>query len=233
VTTRRRFILFVLVLVGVLPFEINGWYNPRLAATPRLFWLVESGTWIVLPAVLLLIGLRGRLFTLSDIGLGARIRGQLRPILLGFLLVAVPLGLYWLDQWAVATAVRTWPHNFWAVGFHYSDMVPPAGPDTGWWRLLTIVHLSVAAGVVEEVLYRGMLSRVFPGTAAGAAAFVAVSLLLFVPAHWEGGIRTCFEAAVFGLAAALLFRLTHNLWPLIVAHVVIDFGWLFLASTAR
>jgi membrane protease YdiL (CAAX protease family) len=230
---RKRLILLGLVLVGVLPFEINGWYNPRLAATPRLFWLVEFGTWIVLPAVLLLIGLRSRLFTLSDLGLGARIRGGPNPILLGFLLVAIPLGLYWLDQWAVATAARTWPHNFWAVGFRYSDMVPPAGPDTGWWRLLAIVHLSVTAGVVEEVLYRGMLSRVFPDTAAGTAAFVAVSLLLFLPAHWEGGIRVCFEAAIFGVATALLFRLTRNLWPLIVAHVVIDFGWLLMASTPR
>ena len=45
-------------------------------------------------------------------------------------------------------------------------------------------------------------------------------------AHWEGGAHTMFEAAIFGLLASITFRLTRNLWPLIIAHIVIDFLWL-------
>jgi hypothetical protein len=164
VAARKRLLLFALVLTGVLPFEANGWYNPRLASTLRLFWAIETATWIVLPTVLLLVGLRGNLFTLADLGLSARIRGRPIPILLGFLIFIVPVGLYWLDQWAVAASAQIWPHNWWAIGFHYADLVPPAGPETGWWRLLALLHLSVTAGVVEEILYRAMLSRLFPPT---------------------------------------------------------------------
>jgi membrane protease YdiL (CAAX protease family) len=35
-----------------------------------------------------------------------------------------------------------------------------------------------------------------------------------------------FEAFTFGLAAGAIYRGTRNLWPLIVAHAVIDYRWI-------
>jgi len=58
---RRRSWLALLLVVGILPFELNGWYNPLLSY--KAFWCVEIFTWIMMPLVLVVIALRMRLIT--------------------------------------------------------------------------------------------------------------------------------------------------------------------------
>jgi len=84
----------------------------------------------------------------------------------------------------------------------------------------------LTAGFVEEIYYRGMMSRLFPDGWRGTLLYVPVSSLVFASVHWDGGVWTMFEALTFGLAAGAIFRATRNLWPLIVAHAVIDYGWI-------
>jgi membrane protease YdiL (CAAX protease family) len=71
-----------------------------------------------------------------------------------------------------------------------------------------------------------MLSRLFPTKRWwGALLFVFVSSLLFASAHWEGGIWAISESTMWGLAAAVLYLASGNLWPLIFAHVVVDWTY--------
>jgi hypothetical protein len=220
---RRRLWLALLLCIGLLPFELNGWYNPRLSE--RGFWLAEIFAWIALPIAIVSIAVRMRLITLREIGLRADVRGQ-SPILLLPLTIVVSIVLYHVDRWAVNRAPVFFPTNYLALPGNYRDVVPPPGPATGWFRLLALLHLSLTAGVVEEIYHRGMFDQLFPRGVVGGIGFVLSSSLVFVSTHWEGGIYRMFEAAVFGLLASTILRLSRNLWPLMIAHMAIDFFWL-------
>ncbi len=223
---RERLQLAVLLILGVSPYLLNGWYNPILATHQWAFWVVEIVTWIVLPSSLLFSGFRRRLFTPDDIGLSGTIRGRKLPLLIPPLAILITIALYFLDRWAVAFGKSEWPSNPLANGFSYLAMLPPPGPATRLLRLAALVHLSVTAGVVEEIYYRGVFMRLFGDGIAAGCAFVVISAIVFASVHWEGGVIVLFEALVWGVASAMVYRLVRNLWPLIVAHVVVDLLWL-------
>ena len=223
---RRRIELAALLAIGIAPFYLNGFYNWRLAATDRSsFWLVEVVTWIVMPSVLLFAGRRRGLFTSAELGITARVRGVPRPWLLALMLIAVPFAYVRLSVSATAWAHRALPSGWPIPAFGYRDVIPPPGPDSGWYHLLALAHLCVTAGVVEELYYRGAMDRLFPRGWTGGACYVAVSSFVFAGAHWEGGLPIVAMNFAVGVFAAALFRLTGNLWPLIVGHVVADWYW--------
>src|SRR5438046_9857805 len=113
---RRRFLLALLLIVGILPYELNGWYNPRLPA--HAFWLVEIVTWIIMPILLVACALRMRLVTPRKLGLRSDIRGG--PIwLLPVLIILVCLFMYHVDRWAVSSWPQWFPVNYGAVPFNY------------------------------------------------------------------------------------------------------------------
>lgn len=220
---RRQLLLALLLAIGILPFEVNGWYNPLLS--PREFWLGEFLAWIILPSAILFVACRMHLVTFAELGFHARVRGREIPTLLTLLIILLPFAFYHLDRWAVDEAAILFPVNYFCLHYNYPDWLPPPGPTTGWWRLLGTIYLAGSAGFVEETFYRAMMSKLFPRTWLGTLAYVTISVIIFAAAHWEFGIRDMFEAAVFGCAASILFRVTDNIWPLIVSHVIVDFLW--------
>jgi membrane protease YdiL (CAAX protease family) len=226
VTRRARIELASLLVLGILPYELNGFYNPRLASHPTLFWTIELFTWVVMPAAIYAIARGRRLVTPREIGLSANLRGRPAPVLLVLLSVALTIGLYHLDRAAVRWGLALWPTNPGHVAFKYDQMLPWPGSTTGWLRILAWIYLGVSGGLVEEMYYRGMMRRIFAPGWIGATAFVAISALVFASVHWEFGVVVMFEALIFAVAAGIVYAVTENLWPLIVAHTVIDCLWL-------
>ena len=222
----RRVQLASLLILGIAPFYFNGLYNPPLAARYRgWFWIVEVCTWIVAPSVVLLCGLRRKLFSLADLGLSGRVRGKKRPWALLALMVAVPWIFFQIDVSVAQWAYETWPRGWQGRPFDYTDVLPPPGPQTGWWRLLAVTYFCVTAGVVEEFYCRGALARLFGTGWFASVSYVIISSSLFAGGHWEGGVPRLAEALAVGLFAAIVFRSTQNLWPLILGHIVTDWYW--------
>jgi membrane protease YdiL (CAAX protease family) len=226
VTLRQKFELAVLLAIGILPFELNGLYNPGLAARPPLFWTVELFTWIVMPASIYVIARHRKLFTPRDVGLSAHVCGRRAPgIVIGLAIVLI-FAFYFLDRASVRWGHGLWPDNPGHIGFTYNQVLPNPGPTTGLLRLLAVLYRGLGGGMVEELFYRGMMKCLFPSGPIGAIAFVILSSVIFASVHWEFGRVGMFEAIVFGLAAAIVYAISGNLWPLIVAHTIIDCLWL-------
>jgi hypothetical protein len=224
---RRQLETAALLTLGIAPFFFNGLYNPPLAAHDRgWFWIVDIATWIVLPALLLLMGRHRGLFSAADLGLRASVRQRESPWALFLLVPAVAFVMVQLDvaaaHWAANALTEGWPHP----RFNYGDVIPPPGPQTGSLQLLAITHLCVTAGVVEELYYRAVFHRLFAPTGwMSAIGYVLASSVVFAGVHWEGGLPRVVEAFVVGVFAALFFRLMRNVWPLIIGHVVTDWYW--------
>src|SRR5687767_4339996 len=99
--THGRAKLAALLFVGILPYWLNGFYNPLLKDTPAAFWTVEVVTWIAMPLSVVALGLRTGLFTRGDIGLHMRVVGRQNDVLfLALVVTAVPV-LYMLDRWSL------------------------------------------------------------------------------------------------------------------------------------
>jgi membrane protease YdiL (CAAX protease family) len=101
-------------------------------------------------------------------------------------------------------------------------MLPPPGPETGAYRLLAVFYLAISAGFSEEILFRGLLRRVFGPGLIQTAAFVVISAVAFASVHLFGGHAKAAYAFGHGLAAAAIYAVTGNLWPVIVGHSLID-----------
>jgi membrane protease YdiL (CAAX protease family) len=84
-----------------------------------------------------------------------------------------------------------------------------------------------SAAIGEELIYRGFIATRLADALGNTSLAVAAALLgqatLFALAHAYLGPRGMLNAGALGLASGVVYRLNgRNLWPLIVAHGLVD-----------
>ena len=146
-------------------------------------------------------------FSLPQIGLS---RPRWRPDLLGGLGLAVLIGLPGLAFYLLARI----------LGLNAS--VEPAELYDTWWRIPVLLLVAFANGWAEEVIVVGLLlTRLRQLKVSPVAAVILTSLLRGLYHLYQG-----FGAGLGNLAMGLVFGYvyvrTGRLWPLIVAHALID-----------
>ena len=210
--------LLALGLCGIAPFTFNGLVNSIIADNAPLYWAFEMLTWVLIPALILVLVTRTPRGRLSDLGYHLAINGRRNPALL-LLACAVfsPLcyGLY-------SVSYDFFSKLFPGQGFfQYESIVP----QSGLLYYLVVVYFGLSAGLVEELLFRGLLYRAFSGFRQGLLLFLVVSPVLFSLVHWEDGIANLATTWVVGVFMALAYLGLRNLWPLVVGHVFTDLVW--------
>lgn len=144
---------------------------------------------------------------MADIGL-ARLR--IRPDLLGGLGLAALIGLPGLVLYQVARV----------IGVNAS--VEPAELYDTWWRIPVLLAMSFANGWAEEIIVVGFLLprlrqlRVDPMLAIVAAAVLRGAY------HLYQGFGAGLGNLAMGLVFGYVWHRTGRLWPLIIAHALID-----------
>lgn len=105
-----------------------------------------------------------------------------------------------------------------------------------WTAMAVSLLISVAAGICEEVAFRGFVYNAIWQTS-GETAALLLSSLAFGLAHFPVFGASTFLELLFGLVFAMSYKLSgFNLFVPIVVHVVYDFVVLFvtwLGSTAE
>ena len=88
-------------------------------------------------------------------------------------------------------------------------------------ELQSFYRVSVTAGIVEEIVYRGFvlwyLTLLMPLWAA-----VVVSSLAFGVGHIYQGVNGAMRAGLVGLAFAIFYVVTGSIWLPIIAHALLD-----------
>jgi membrane protease YdiL (CAAX protease family) len=88
-------------------------------------------------------------------------------------------------------------------------------------ELFLFSHLSVTAGVCEEILYRGFLIWYLTGFV-GLVPAVILSSVFFGFAHLYQGKKGVAQTAAVGLVFAVLYVVTGALWAPMLLHTLVD-----------
>ncbi|MEO8813936.1 MAG: type II CAAX endopeptidase family protein [Mycobacterium sp.] len=138
--------------------------------------------------------------------------GRLRPRtdLLGGLGLAALIGIPGLGLYLAARALGL------------NAMVIPAALTDTWWRAPMLVVLAFANGWAEEVIVVGYLLTRLRQLQVPSAAALACSAALRGAYHLYQGFGAGLGNVAMGLVFGYAWRRTGRLWPLIVAHGLID-----------
>jgi membrane protease YdiL (CAAX protease family) len=112
--------------------------------------------------------------------------------------------------------------------------VVPAPEHVYWWTILVLLLSAVENALVEEVIAVGYLLARLRDLRWGPWAAVAASAALRGTYHLYQGFGQALGNAVMGAIFAWWFQRTGRLWPLLVAHTLLDVvafvGYLYLGD---
>lgn len=113
---------------------------------------------------------------------------------------------------------------FYLVGRELGITVDVVAADLNahWWTVPVLVLSAVRAGLLEEIIVVGYLANRLKELRWGVPAILVASALLRGSYHLYQGIGPGIGNVVMGLVFAYFYLRTGRLWPLIIAHVVID-----------
>jgi membrane protease YdiL (CAAX protease family) len=192
-----------------------GLAGRRVALNPRRspFDLIDLGLNLAVVLQLIAWGALGVYllwrsgFGPAKIGLG---RVQQRPDILGGLGLAALIGVPGLGLYVAARALGLSAH------------VEPAELYDTWWRIPVLLLTAFANGWAEEVIVVAFLLTRLRQLRVNPTAALLASSLLRGAYHLYQGFSAGLGNVVMGLVFAYVWRRTGRLWPLIVAHGVID-----------
>jgi CAAX protease family protein len=142
-----------------------------------------------------------------QIGLG---RPHWRPDVLGGVGLAVLIGLPGLGLYQLARI----------LGINAS--VEPAELYDTWWRIPVLLLVSFANGWAEEVIVVGFLLTRLRQLKVSPVAAVLISSVLRGLYHLYQGFGAGLGNVAMGLVFGYVYKRTGRLWPLIIAHGLID-----------
>jgi len=143
----------------------------------------------------------------ARIGLG---RFRWRPDLLGGLGLAALIGVPGLGLYMAGRAL--------GIGV---EVVPSALTDT-WWRIPVLLCVAFANGWAEEIIVVGFLLTRLRQLDVSPGKALLLSSLLRGAYHLYQGFGAGLGNFVMGLVFGYAWRRTGRLWPLIIAHGLID-----------
>ena len=105
--------------------------------------------------------------------------------------------------------------------FHKLGFMPASAT-----QFLNFIFLAVAAGVSEEIVYRGFmityLQDLLGTSPLGNAASLVIPALGFALGHFYQGYKAVFKIIVMAILFGFFYLRTGTLWPLMLLHTAID-----------
>ncbi|GAA4409340.1 hypothetical protein GCM10023147_52600 [Tsukamurella soli] len=100
--------------------------------------------------------------------------------------------------------------------------VMPATGGVPWWRIIAYVLLAIANALAEEVVVVGYLTTRLRQLGFGAATTLAASAVLRGSYHLYQGFGAGLGNLVMGLIFGAAYLRWRRLWPLVIAHAIMD-----------
>ncbi|WP_277671351.1 CPBP family intramembrane glutamic endopeptidase, partial [Saccharomonospora viridis] len=128
--------------------------------------------------------------------------------------------------WAIALAAGigvpglVFYFTAWHLGFNLA--VQPSTLDESWWRPIALVLSAFGNAFAEEVLVVGYLLTRLRQLGLSENTSLLISSLIRGSYHLYQGLGAFIGNAVMGLVYGRVWQRTNRLWPLVVAHLLLD-----------
>jgi membrane protease YdiL (CAAX protease family) len=200
--------------IPLLGHTLTAWYPNSLKLLPHqqlLLWGQDCIVFILIPSVFFFIYFRAKKISLEVLGLkklpswwdlGYSAVLALQLILIGLCTKMLLLQL----------------QPSWEIFQWFSYDFPKSSP----WREIIILYACLSAGVVEELIFRGLLIPWLQSRGWNVWNALLISSLLFSGIHWCQGPVQLTQTFFFGLVMAATFVWSRKLWPIISAHILVD-----------
>ena len=119
--------------------------------------------------------------------------------------------------WAVTRPLSETLHRWLHAPDTTSGLLPRGFVESAIW-----VALSITAGIVEELTFRGYAQRQFAAFTGSRTAAVALQALVFAVGHAYQGWRSVLVIVAIGLCFGIVAATTRRLRPGIIAHAAMD-----------
>ena len=96
-------------------------------------------------------------------------------------------------------------------------------PPDGWLNIVDLTFGMALTAYHEETVFRRCAQAVFSAKWGNGAVIVLLTSLLFAAYHWTTGIGNIVPVFFFGIYMMLFLRRVGSLWPLVIAHFLVDF----------
>jgi len=224
--------LFVVSLLVVVPI-VEVRYDRRLkqftSSERRTTWYrLNILVLCVLAVAALALASPVNIFVLANHGSVATWLGAHTAVFLGATALAVAYAALTLTQGFKASIDRTFRLKVVKAMQSMRFMLPVTGRERQWWILV-----SLAAGVCEEILYRGFVTHYFSGTLGATISLGTVGAwltasLFFGLAHAYQGITGIVRSGLGGLLLGAIAILSGGLLIPIALHFLFDLQLLWV-----
>ncbi|MFW0797615.1 CPBP family intramembrane glutamic endopeptidase [Gordonia sp. CPCC 205515] len=228
--TERRAIVVELVIVGVLTFAFSaiaaalslieaqlsgGIGNSTVALNPSrsdLGWIDFARQLMSAIRLFAIGGLGAYLLWRSGIGLDRVGLGRWKPrrdVPAGLGMAAL-IGLPGLALVAIARALGLNAH------------LVPSEVDGVWWRWPVLILIAIGNAAAEEIVVVAYFITRLRQLGASENGSLAASAVLRGGYHLYQGVGAGLGNIVMGLVFGRFFQITARVWPLVIAHAVMD-----------
>lgn len=197
--------LFIIGLVS-WTFFINDIYLIFIQSSNlKLLWSLDIVFFTFIPVVTIIYLYKKKYLSSEEIPFSVPIK--LKHILLGFILC---LTMYIVDYSFFGLLLRNSLPGGLFTGYPFPSDEP--------YRIITILYASISAGIIEEVIFRGIVITRLSKHIQSTFYLVIISCLFFALIHWGQGVGKVVDVFIFSIIPTLWFIKTRQLWGNIVYH---------------
>lgn len=128
---------------------------------------------------------------------------------------------FWIIGISLLERLSQWPRRFINATFPATVLGQYPHP-TGWLNVFDLILGLALVAASEEIIFRRCLRNVLHPYVGGGTLAVLVTSILFGAYHWWAGLGNVLLATMIGSLFMLMLRRSGALWPLILAHYLVD-----------
>ena len=210
-------LVILLVLILELPDVVV------LTLRPESYWLrfaIDVSLAFLLPLAVVQLLVKNRVIPYSQTGLLLPISPVSMHAGLALCLVSVIVTVY-----VVTPSLHTlFPESFFRQ--HVSRF-----PATEPLRIIYMTYAAARAAIVEEIVFRGVITSRIAMHSRARVKTVAISCLIFGAVHWHYGPGGVLEVALWAIIPTVWFLKRKTVWAPIIAHFAYNM-WVFINYSA-
>jgi len=204
---------FKTVLLLVWTYYLNDIYLIVVNSSQLgLLWTLDVIFYFLIPTATLVWLFKTGRISLQELGLDKR--PKLFSVMCGLVLcivLYVTLEIFFSSSFENLTLAL----GHLSTGYNFPETQPMRG--------ILVVYASITSGVLEEIIFRGVITTRLQKYIHSRSWVVMLSCLIFAGIHWSEGPAQLIKTFVWALLPTIWFLKRKDLWGLILCHSLYNF----------